>query len=93
MKKFLKKIISWWNQNATKRWLLTLDRGCICYMFTMIWLGVKDVSGPCAEFTERDVALVGIMLLFVVLYTPAYMFPGSDAPVVLPGQHDLDDGS
>lgn len=93
MKKFLKKIINWWNQNATKRWLLALDRGCICYLFTMFMAVIKDVAGTSGDITEFDLAALGLLLLFVICYTPSYMFPGSDAPVVLPGQYDLDDGS
>lgn len=92
MKTVLKRIGSWWNRNATKRWLLALDRGCICYMFTMIWMVARDVaSAPSGDFGLLDLALVGILLMFVVLYTPPYMFPGSDAPVDLPGCHGLDD--
>lgn len=93
MKTVLKRIANWWNQNATKRWLLALDRGCICYMFTMFMAVVKDVAGTSGDITEFDVAALGLLLLFVTCYTPSYMFPGSDAPVDLRGQHDLDDGS
>ena len=93
MKTVLKCIINWWNQNATKRWLLTLDRLCICYLFTNIWMVARDVTYASGEFGLLDLSLVGILLMFVVLYTPAYMFPGSDAPVDLRGRHDLDDGS
>lgn len=92
MKRFFKKIINWWTQNATKRWLLTLDRLCICYMFTMIWMVARDVANsPSGDFGLLDLALVGVFLMFIVLYTPAYMFPGSDASVDLFGRHGLDD--
>ena len=78
MKKFFKKILNWWNQNATKRYVLTLDRLAICWLMTQCYESFLENGG--IEGVELEVGLLFLtaMILFIVLYTPAYMFPDSD---------------
>lgn len=71
----------WMNTNATKRWLLALDRFCICFLITMIYGGVREEIAKSGQYTVYDLALVGGILLFLVLYTPSYMFPSSHESV------------
>ena len=87
----LKRFGRWWNRNATKRWLLALDRFSICYMFTVILVEMIDYAGTSVVLTEDVVALVCVAFLFIILYTPSYMYPNSSEPVRCPHHGDLDD--
>lgn len=71
----------WMNANATKRWLLALDRICTCFLITMIYDGIRGELVKSDQLIGYDFVLVGVILLFLVLYTPSYMFPSSHEPV------------
>lgn len=78
MKKLFFKIFSWWNQNSTKRWLLFLDRICICWIAWLVFGAFKDAGGLTGEvLTQADVIFFAALLFFLILYTPSYMFPES----------------
>ena len=83
MKRMLKKVCNWWNQNATKRWLLTLDRLCLCWIADLGFESFKEAGGLAGEgVTQADIIFFAAVLLFLILYTPSYMFPDSDSPVL-----------
>lgn len=71
----------WMNANATKRWLLALDRICTTFLITMIYDGVRGELTKGDQLIVYDLVLVGVILLFLVLYTPSYMYPSSHEPV------------
>lgn len=89
----MKRFGRWMNANATKRWLLVLDRICISFLITMIYGGLREEMAKSGQFTVYDLALVGSVLLFLVLYTPSYMFPSSHESVSGFYLDHLDSGS
>lgn len=81
LNRMLKKVFSWWNQNATKRWLLTLDRLCICWLISQCYESFIESGGISGVELEVGLLFLTAMILFVILYTPSHMFPQSDEEV------------
>ena len=83
--KFLWEILKccgrWWNTNATKRWVLALDRLTIFLLIPAMYNSVAKVIYDRFDHFEGFVFFVGVALVFILLYTPGYMFPSSDQPV------------
>lgn len=87
----LMRFVRWWNTNATKRWLLALDRMSICYLFTVVFEGMKDAAGISEDPAWLALAWVAVVALFIILYTPSYMYPNSSEPVGYPPKHCSED--
>lgn len=78
----IKAALRWWDTNASKRWLLALDRFCICWMFGFILTGLREIKGITGgECSDVDFLVVAALLMFLVLYVPSYMFPAANSPV------------
>lgn len=71
-------VCCWLNRNATKRYLLTLDRLCTMYLFSLVFSCLVYVNPDRYGNQEALLYFVGAMMLYLTAYTPAYMFSGSN---------------
>lgn len=81
MKKYLSVILNWFNENATKRFMLLLDRICYCWLFTCVFSDLVAVNPERYFNLEAVIIGMGSLFFFLCCYTPSYMFPGSNSPV------------
>lgn len=76
-----RKFLNYWKQNATKRWLLALDRFAIV---ALAFIGFQSAIEQNLELVADSTAMcffLGALILFIILYTPSYMFPTADEEV------------
>ena len=75
-----KRFICWLDSIASKRFVLVLDRLTVGWFFTVIIASLSD-HVPAEDLNGYYIFGVGLFLLFLVLYTPSYMYPGSFDPI------------